>query len=559
LLVYGDAESTVPTREALADLKRGSERLARTAPGLAWHEAAVALFIDMAAVAQGLADTEYAQRGHDDLLAAQTQTMAALRELARVIDESWRSGFARQEAVDVAFPDLRGTLPLTVTLRRCEGYAFYGLYPETYLEAARDLPQGCIVIGLRSIGTGLAALVAAASDAWAVVTVRPAGPPFSRSVDAGPELERLVGENQHRSFVIADEGPGLSGSSFGGTADWLEALGVPRGLIIFMPSHDGALGREASERHGKRWAEADRRVRSFDQLFLDPSAAAPLHGWFHDITGGLDRTPEDISGGGWTHGRTEIPTSPSREARKLRLSGENGRFVAKFAGLDGPARAKFDRARALHEAGFCVEPLALRYGFLLETEIDGAPTRDIPMAHVVEYCRFRRDSFPAANGGATLRELRDMAEHNIRQGAPEAARDLRERWNDERLARLELLVEPVHVDGRMHWWEWLRVGERVLKTDAVDHSESHDLIGCQDILWDVAGASVEIAANPSDARTLAEAFTSGSPDREELLELMTVCYVAFQLGWWTFSGTSEGAAQSQRYRELVPALLAAPG
>jgi len=558
LLVYGDAESTMPTRDALADLKTGSERLARTVLGLAWHEAAVALFIDMAAVAQGLADAEYAQRGLDDISPTQEQIMAALRGLARVVQQSWRSGFARQEPVVGTMPYLFGALPPTVTLKRCEGYAFYGLYPETYLEAARDLPEGCIVIGLRSIGTGLAALVAAASDAWAVVTVRPAGPPFSRSVDAGPELERLVSGNLHRSFVIADEGPGLSGSSFGGTADWLEALGVPRDRIIFMPSHDGDLGPKASERHRARWAESDRRVRSFDHIFLNPGAAAPLHGWFRDITGDLDRPPEDISGGGWAHGQTDVPTSPSREARKFRLTGENGRFVAKFVGVDRHARAKFDRARALHEAGFCIEPLALRYGFMLEPEIDGAPTRDIPIAHVAEYCRFRRDSFPAAKGGATLRELRDMAEHNIRQGAPEAARNLGERWNDERLDRLELLVEPVHVDGRMHWWEWLRIGEWILKTDAVDHSESHDLIGRQDILWDIAGAIVEIAATPGDARTLADAFTSGSPDREELLELMTVCYVAFQLGWWTFSGTQSGAARSQWYRGLVPAILAAP-
>ena len=167
MLVYGDAQSTVPTADALADLKRGAERLARTAPGLPWHQLAVALFIDMAALAQGLADAEFDQRGYDDVSPVQERAMAALRALACVIDVSWRSGFARQEAVDATFPDVVDTLPFIVTLKRCEGYAFYGLYPETYLEEARDLPEGCIVIGLRSIGTGLAALAAKASNAWA--------------------------------------------------------------------------------------------------------------------------------------------------------------------------------------------------------------------------------------------------------------------------------------------------------------------------------------------------------------------------------------------------------
>ena len=32
----------------------------------------------------------------------------------------------------------------------------------------------------------------------------------------------------------------------------------------------------------------------------------------------------------------------------------------------------------------------------------------------------------------------------------------------------------------------------LLKTDALDHSEGHDLIGCQDIAWDVVGAATEL-------------------------------------------------------------------
>lgn len=555
MLVYGDAEWTVSTAQALAELKRQSERLVDEAPGLPWHQAAVALFIDMAALATGLADAEHELRGYDEVSPLQERTLTALRGLAHVIDESWRSGFDRQEAVGWSFPDDQDALPLTVTLKRCEGYAFYGLYPETYLEAARDLQEGCLVIGLRSIGTGLASLAAAAAKAFAVVTVRPLGAPFSRAINAGPEMERLIRDNLHRSFVIADEGPGMSGSSFGGTADWLEALGVPRGRITFMPSHDGGLGPEGSERHRTRWLESDRRVHSFNQTILNSGASAPLQSWFEDFTGQLDGPPQDISGGGWAHGET-LPTSPSREARKFRLTGANGRFIAKFAGLDRPAHAKFDRARHLHAAGFCAEPLAYRYGFILEPEIDGEPARDVPIAHVVDYCRYRRSSFPAVTARATIQELRDMAEYNIQNGAPEAAYDLRGRWSNARLVHLQALVEPVHVDGRMHCWEWLRVGDRIFKTDAVDHSESHDLIGCQDILWDVAGASVEIARTRADRAALAEAFTGGKPEQRELLALMTLCYVGFQIGWWAFSGTASGAARSSWYRGLVPKILA---
>ena len=60
-------------------------------------------------------------------------------------------------------------------------------------------------------------------------------------------------------------------------------------------------------------------------------------------------------------------------------------------------------------------------------------------------------------------------------------------------AGLKGAVRRVETDNRLHAWEWLHTPDgRLLKTDALDHHAGHDLIGCQDITWDIAGATVEL-------------------------------------------------------------------
>jgi hypothetical protein len=59
-------------------------------------------------------------------------------------------------------------------------------------------------------------------------------------------------------------------------------------------------------------------------------------------------------------------------------------------------------------------------------------------------------------------------------------------------------------DNRLHQWEWLiRDDGSILKTDAIDHCSAHDLVGCQDIAWDVAGAIVEFDFSASESEDLA--------------------------------------------------------
>ena len=553
MLVYGDHAAEVDGPAALTGfIDDGAEF--DDLRGLARRAAVFRVLLRLASLLQGWADAESEAAGDiDDVSDAQDRLMAVLVQLARTLEAAWANPDAAVDRVDLE--PLRSLVPLAparLTLKHPEGFAYYALYPELYLQAARGLPPGCVVIGLRSIGVGLAALVAAVAEARACVTVRPRGEPFARTLSIAPALRRRILADPAATIVLVDEGPGLSGSSLGGAADWLEAEGVSSDRIVFMPSHSGDLGPHAQPHHRARWETAQRRVASFEAVILD-TPAAPLAAWFEDIVGKPTRPLKDLSGGAW---RTrspwpDAPADPSRESRKYRLTTERGRYLLSFVGLDAAAEEKLERARSLGRAGFAPEPLALRHGFLLEPWIDGgAPERREIVQALGPYLAFRASAFPAPHQGATLSHLAAMARQNLREALGEAAPDLGA-WTERRLERIQAASRPVHIDGRLHRWEWLNGPGGVLKTDAVDHSQSHDLIGPQDIAWDVAGAVVEFDLSAAERSALLTA-TPGDP---ELCGFMTAAYLGFQVGWWSMAQDPSGATQVARYVEAARRLL----
>src|SRR5206468_12047298 len=60
----------------------------------------------------------------------------------------------------------------------------------------------------------------------------------------------------------------------------------------------------------------------------------------------------------------------------------------------------------------------------------------------------------------------------------------------------------------------------------------HDLIGCQDLAWDVAGAIVEFALDPDDAARLIEMIERGAGRsiNLDLLAFYRLAYCCFRLG-----------------------------
>ncbi len=120
-----------------------------------------------------------------------------------------------------------------VTVKTPEGFEFYGLYPEQYAASAQKWAEEhreakgepVEVVGIRSIGTSLSAVVMSALQAAGHVarrcTVRLSGHPYQRKL---PELPR--GIDPAGWAIVVDEGPGASGSSMAGTVEALIAAGL---------------------------------------------------------------------------------------------------------------------------------------------------------------------------------------------------------------------------------------------------------------------------------------------------------------------------------------------
>ncbi len=527
MLVYGDHSETAGAQQVVGRIGSSLERIASMPAGLKRHSALVGTFIEAGQLLQGLAD----QSEH----AAAVQPLTHfLVELGGAVCRSWDSDF--QAVAPPRLPTLRG-LPESLCLKVPEGYAFYALYPEAYAQAARRLALSAppCVIGIRSIGTSLGAIVAAALGTPDFITVRPSCDPFKRRLEIAPDAGRaLVGRDRH--FVVVDEGPGLSGSSFGAVADWLEDRGVPVDRIAFIPSHANPPGPKASQAHRERWDRTQREVAD-----LGPELAQLLERWAREKLGPLDAPLQDLSAGAWRQLiYSDIDSSPpvnaGWEARKYlaRAAGES--WLLKFAGLGELGERKLDRARRLHSEGLVPEPRGLLHGFLVERwycDAVGLGPTEKPLPELAHYIGTRARLLPATGRtGASLRELLVMAKRNAALGLGTEALEALDRW-EPRIETLQKRIVPVETDNRLDRHEWLRLADgSLLKADALDHVSAHDLIGAQDMSWDVAGASVEFELGDPERRELAARCgrEAGRVVDPELLDFMVAAYLAFRLG-----------------------------
>ncbi len=543
MLVYGKVETTRDAAAFQAEITTALQALADAPPGLERHARLAGAFVDAAALICALIDRD---------ASTEPAGMAALTTLARALDASWRGApFNLRTAI------ARLTaLPVTGTIQTkpTEGYAFYGLYPESYAEAARrsGLPPTTRVIGIRSIGAGLAAMVAAALNSPDPLTVRPGGHPFDRRIEPSPELASAMLAGDPPAFAVVDEGPGLSGSSFLSVVEWLMDHGVPRGRIHLFPSHPNGPGTEAGDQRRNLWHTLQWHVADFD-----PTITTHLPAWIAARIGPLAAPLRDISGGQWqslTH--STAPTAPGVERRKYLAETASGRWLVKFAGLGSVGEHKLALARKLYAAGFAPEPTGLAYGFLLQRWLDAPDLTRAPMQmgalmpRLVAYLAFRATLAAPHDAGATLDTLANMAIYNTAQALGELA-------SSAMRTRLELnrpsgSPHRVWIDARLHPWEWLNINGHPIKTDALDHATAHDFIGAQPIEWDLAGAIVE---HDLDAELLPAAFetATGTQVDRRLLEYVTGCYLSFQLGHWTMLGNEPYAPA--RYRDKLAVWL----
>jgi hypothetical protein len=268
----------------------------------------------------------------------------------------------------------------------------------------------------------------------------------------------------------------------------------------------------------------------------------------------------DISGGGWRKWRysreEQWPAVDSAlERRKFLASVGNERFLIKFAGLGATGERKLGMARALHSAGLVPEPIGLVHGFLVERWRDDArplKPEDKPLGQIARYIAARARLFPApeTGRGATLAELFQMCRRNIALALREEPARLVDH-GEPLLDQLARRIVRVRTDNRMLPHEWLNSSAGLLKSDALDHHAGHDLIGCQDMAWDLAGAIVEfdLSSRESAEFTALVEQASGRHVDPELLDFCRLAYLAFRVGQTAMSAARGSAAEAPRLRQ----------
>lgn len=551
MLVYGDHQEEVDPAVRAREINRQLDGIAAAPPGLGRHDRLVAALVETGQLLQGIADDAFAEHREDRRTAANDELGEFLLKLGQAVCTSWDSRFRSLGQL----PRLRlaNGGPASVELRLPEGFAFYAVYPEAYVEAARRLKLlgAARVIGMRSIGTSLSAVVAAALGAPLPISVRPFGDPSSREIAIDPALEdELLQGDAH--YVIVDEGPGQSGSSFTSVADWLIDRGIPDERIAVVPSHAGHPGAASSDRRRSWWARVQRQAGDFDERWPELIAR-----WCADLIGPIDEPPRNLSGGEWRHlhyARADDwpPTVPAWERRKYLVSARGERFLVKFAGLGRIGEDKLGIARSLHRDRLVAEPIGLAHGFLVERWCEGAAPLNSdakPLAEIAHYIGTRARLLPAASGsGASIDDLVTMACRNVSLEFGDELASAVETWAS-RADALKRRIVRVRTDNKLDRDEWLRSSSGVLiKTDALDHHQAHDLVGCQDLAWDVAGAMIEIDVDQDQSEgfiAAVENSAAATVDRE-LLGFYRVAYLAFRLGQARLGQTITHPAEQQR-------------
>ncbi len=535
--------------------------LLRELSALAGAGRATDFLVVLGELEQGVADARHPDR--DDCTEADT----ALRDVATTA-----AGVPVDASVSRRLGALLGRLreatagaPGPLRVHVPEGYAHYGLDPDAYRAAAeayrRDVgarATAAVVVGVRSIGTSLSAVVAATLGARSSITVRPRGTSGAREVRATARVGRLLrdGIRAGGDVLVVDEGPGATGETFECVVRWVRGEGIPRSRIVLFPSHDGTMPLGPESR--RAWFRASRR---YPPPLADGRAAriAALRGWC---------APEDLSAGRWrrvVEGAAEAPARPHFERLKFRVRDGAGRTrLLRYAGVGGHLDRLVEGGRALAAALAEVrgaprfeppEPEAL--GFASTPWIEGpiagrtlAGDRGL-RAVLAAYVGARAGRFRAGEAVDAGFWMRVLRENGAEAGTVPSS--LLERA----AARLEALPvrEGVLPDGRLQPWEWIRAGETWAKVDALDHADGFRLPGPADAAWDLAGAAVEATLTGAEVSDLVRHAAGRSGEsRGELAEAVAAYRPVYAAAAFGDAALAAREAPDDRDRALLRAL-----
>ncbi len=441
-------------------------------------------------------------------------------------------------------------VPETVQLSVPEGFAYYALHPAAYAEMVDSIPTvakaarvgqrlGAAVIGIRSIGSTLSAVVTAALARNNIraerITVRPAGHVFDRKTYFTAAQLRWIAKARHHGaeFLVVDEGPGMSGSSFLSVGEALLSAGVERRRIRFLCSYEVDPHTLTAPRGAERW-------RGFQSHWA--KTHTPAEDGLIGIEAGQWRTefpfPDSVSETSGA-GLGNVGSWVQMERAKF-LSGDRTRLF-KFVGLGRFGEEVAQRAEALAASGFGPRCLGLNDGYAEYEMLRGRPAlrQDVSRAMIdrmADYCAMRALEFRVS--GADHSQVEAMARHNYEQEfgvAPE--------W-----LRLETR-HTVICDGRMQPHEWIVGADGIVrKTDGDTHGDDHFFPGPTDIAWDLAGAIVEWEMDRDAQEALLDRFAARSEDdARDRIEAYVAAYAVFRIGFCRMGAAAlAGSAEENR-------------
>jgi hypothetical protein len=444
----------------------------------------------------------------------------------------WSEMAASMAALRAARP-LRGSRP--------EGFAYYGLDPCRFARDAARLPGDApvTVVGIRTAGVGLSSVTAMtlsrAGRPGERITVRPTGDPHNRRLLLGEDLRQTVDRAARggHHFLVVDEGPGLSGSSFLATGEALLSIGVPAARISFFGTRPVDPAALVAPDAVRRWGQFRHGFSVPGQDWLRPGE-------------------QDLSGGRWRSvlglGAQRPPVWP--QAERLKALGDERKWLRKFEGLGRYGSAIHRRAVCLAEAGQGPAPLGppSADGFVSYQFVAGRPLSlaDRTPARIVDIARYiaarprlcPADSIDPGAEGVLGEALATNV--SLVLGRP---------FNTQHLPKV---VRPAVVDGHMAPHEWIAARNgRLIKTDGVDHGDDHFLPGPTDIAWDLAGAVVEWDLSPSERALLLDAYQrSAGDDPRERLPGYLLAYASFRARLATLAVRSGDQQEGASWREL---------
>ena len=463
----------------------------------------------------------------------------------------------------------RDFLPSRIRIKAPEGYLHYALDPAAYAHSARryareagaERAARAVVLGIRSIGTSLSAVAAAALRTDRTVTLRPRGPSGGRRVevdlDLAARLESWFADGG--DVLVVDEGPGSTGETFWCVRQWLRSMRVDGGRIVLLPSGSGGMPLAPAERRdwfasARRFAPAPnpaRISRVADQLGIGELKDLSWGGWRNEFDGGMD-----------------LPATPNHERLKFRgVAGDGSACIIHYAGLGRWGTEAVQRAHALAEVGAGPAVMGAADGFVALRWVNGLPARrtdaDLPSA-AVQYLAARAGRFRTGTP-ADPRPLIAALEENAREALGDGCTGLA-----DAVRRLESLPEreAVIADARLQPHEWIRGPHGIVKVDAIDHGAGTRLPGPTDAAWDLAGAAVEFGMEDAAIAELVRACAYAAGEDARVLADAAAAYrapyAAACLGEATFARWEAGSdhearvldGEVNRYRTALASELA---